>query len=448
MAIYKRGKIWWTDFSVNGQRYRQSLDTTDWRAAQAREKELIGKANAVKLAPSSERFARLAFGDAADQYLQSRLLVLSVRSLKKERQLVVQARRFFGAVQVSRIFSEDLNAYREQRVQNGAAPSYINMEMGAICRILKCAKRWHLVAADIKPLRERRAIGRAMSHEEKLRLLSLVASRAEWQVLRCAVVLALNTTMRGCELKGLRWRDVNLLDRMLTVWRSKTDAGERVIPLNDHAIAATLELYKRADAIGASDFAHYVFPACKNDRIDPTRPQTTWRTAWRKLTRAVECPACGVLQNPAEKCCNEKCRTDIHEVKSSLAGLRFHDLRHHAITELAESEASEQTIMSIAGHVSPKMLKHYSHVRLNAKRKALDALSDGSSPESYGTNYDTNAVMPPKPSPQVVEENGRPVRARTADLYRVNYEVQQIKLFEVHSESEATQTANRLGSGS
>jgi hypothetical protein len=49
--------------------------------------------------------------------------------------------------------------------------------------------------------------------------------------------------------------------------------------------------------------------------------------------------------------------------------------RHQAITELAESQASDQTIMSIAGHVSPSMLAHYSHVRLEAKRHALDALS-------------------------------------------------------------------------
>src|SRR6202035_3074986 len=34
--------------------------------------------------------------------------------------------------------------------------------------------------------------------------------------------------------------------------------------------------------------------------------------------------------------------------------LRFHDLRHPAITEPAESNASGQTIMSIAGHVSQK----------------------------------------------------------------------------------------------
>ena len=37
-----------------------------------------------------------------------------------------------------------------------------------------------------------------------------------------------------------------------------------------------------------------------------------------------------------------------------MPGLRFHDLRHHAITELAESQASERTIMAIAGHISPR----------------------------------------------------------------------------------------------
>jgi hypothetical protein len=51
-------------------------------------------------------------------------------------------------------------------------------------------------------------------------------------------------------------------------------------------------------------------------------------------------------------------------------------LRHHAITELSESLASDQTIMSIAGHVSQRMLAHYSHVRLDAKRRALDGLSE------------------------------------------------------------------------
>jgi hypothetical protein len=38
MSLYKRGKTWHTDFAVNGERFRQSLDTTDWREAQSKEK--------------------------------------------------------------------------------------------------------------------------------------------------------------------------------------------------------------------------------------------------------------------------------------------------------------------------------------------------------------------------------------------------------------------------
>jgi integrase len=45
--------------------------------------------------------------------------------------------------------------------------------------------------------------------------------RPEWQVARCAAVLALNTTMRGCELKALRWKDIDLFQQTLTVGRSK-----------------------------------------------------------------------------------------------------------------------------------------------------------------------------------------------------------------------------------
>jgi len=49
---------------------------------------------------------------------------------------------------------------------------------------------------------------------------------------------------------------------------------------------------------------------------------------------------------------------------------RFHDTRHTLITELAESGAGDQTIMDIAGHVSRQMLSRYSHIRMEAKRRA------------------------------------------------------------------------------
>jgi integrase len=77
------------------------------------------------------------------------------------------------------------------------------------------------------------------------------------------MTLSLNTTMRGCELKGLRWRDVDLMEHQLTVSRrtTKTDAGERIIPLNAGAWTAIRELWERAKALDGASPDHFVFPA-------------------------------------------------------------------------------------------------------------------------------------------------------------------------------------------
>ena len=106
--------------------------------------------------------------------------------------------------------------------------------------------------------------------------------------------------------------------------------------------------------------------------------------------------------------------------------LRFRDLRHQAITELAESQASDQTIMAIAGHVSQEMLQHYSHVRLDAKRKALDALAGGGSGGGYDTNSGTNPPTDSARASQVAENVGGRDRDRTGDLIVANDALSQL----------------------
>jgi len=82
--------------------------------------------------------------------------------------------------------------------------------------------------------------------------------------------------------------------------------------------------------------------------------------------------------------------------------------------------------MAIAGHVSPKMLDHYSHVRMQAKRQALDSLSEKASVTSkeaqpamgYGTKNVTNSKPERVPFSQVIEKNGGDDETRTRDLCR------------------------------
>jgi integrase len=431
MALFKRGRWWWADFSVNGQRFRQSLDTTDWREALAREKEKIAQASTGKLAPSSQQFARLSFSDAVERYLADRLARIQPKTVMAERDRARALKKYFGATQVSRISADFVLTYIAARKQAGMANGTINRDLDVLRGVLKRAKRWHLMAEEIRPLPVRENVGRALAYEEKLRLLKIADSRPEWVVARLAMALALNTTLRACEIRGLRWRDVDFMERTLKVQRSttKTDAGERAIPLNAGAWAAILEQRERAKLVFSAEPQPewYVFPHAEGlVRPNPAKPMSGWRTAWRNLTRAIHCPACGQLQKPGVTCRNEDCKADISRVKSSTAGLRFHDLRHHAITELAESQTSDQTIMSIAGHVSPKMLAAYSHIRMDAKRKALNALSGRGSGGSYGTNDDTNKPQININDSQVIEKNGGRGGDRTPGLIVANDALSQL----------------------
>lgn len=70
----------------------------------------------------------------------------------------MQSSRFFRSDLLARISAERLSSFREWRIAQKVGPAIVNMEMGVIRRILKRAKRWHLVAADLKPLKEHRTV--------------------------------------------------------------------------------------------------------------------------------------------------------------------------------------------------------------------------------------------------------------------------------------------------
>jgi integrase len=378
MAIYKRGKTYHTDFVVNGQRFRQSLRTRDWREAQSTQKQLIAEASEGRLTNNSSAIARLPFERAADDYVSARKLELAVASRAKEKQLLVQLRAYFKQEPLKAVNVKRITDYRAWRAEQGVGPATLNAELGILRRILKRAKLWARVADDIRPLKEPTTIGRAITEEEKQVLLRTAVMRPEWETAYLAAILCLNTTARGCELKGLQWCDVDLFARTLTIRRSKTAAGERVVPLTDVAVSALARLRRRAQGFGAVESSHYVFAAFipkftfsgkkvidySVTGFDPTRHVNSWRTAWRTLTK-----------------------------KAGLPGFRFHDLRHCAITQLAENGTSDSTIMAIAGHVSRRMLERYSHVRMEAKRTAMEALAVSTKTAGYDTNHDTNVSV-------------------------------------------------------
>jgi integrase len=146
------------------------------------------------------------------------------------------------------------------------------------------------------------------------------------------------------------------LEGEIIVGRSKTEAGSgRVVPLT-RRVAAALTLWLERFAEAGPD--SYLFPFhhvgfAGNDRkshlwaIDLNRPMGIYSY---KRAYKTACTRAGV-------------------------DYRLYDARHTFVTRLAENPAvSEETIRQLAGHVSPRMLARYAHIRAEARRAAIATL--------------------------------------------------------------------------
>ncbi|MBZ5611196.1 MAG: tyrosine-type recombinase/integrase [Acidobacteriia bacterium] len=396
--IYKRTGHWHLDVTIHGVRYREALNTTDKRQAKELEKNRIAEIKQGKNASKTGReFARKPFHEAVKVYLEEREPHVAERTIQFETERLGPLVKHFGEKPLLRFKAEDASGYQKARLDAGISGRTVNMETGVLRRMLKRAKIWNAISEDVKALPEdRSAVAKVLPPDLKRKLFETAVSRPEWMVAHCAAVLAVSTTCRGVEIKNLRWQDVDLFNRIATIRRSKTAAGHRTIPLNGDAMAALARLLERARALGSSEPEHYVFPACEERIVDPMRPQKSWRTAWRKLVRETA-RRVGREAAQHELDSGKGLRAAIAAWKRAAApirGLRFHDLRHQAITEMAEAGASDATLMAVAGHMSRRMLEHYSHVRMAAKRSALEKLESGlmggpsatSQPESRKAN--------------------------------------------------------------
>ena len=350
MTIYKRGRCYWTDFSVDGRRYRLPLKATSRQEAANFEKLKIAEAQSHGgLLPS--KATKLTLAEAAEPYLRNREAEVSASTMRLERYALGQLEPHFGTMTLGSITIEHLAGYVRRRKASNVGNRSINIELGVLRRVMKQLRLWSRVEENYKPLPEPKDIGRALSAEQEQKLFNVASSRSEWTVAFLVALITANTTACGVELRNIQMGDINLKSQTLAVRVGKNRFRTRTIPLNQAAFWAVEQLMARARSLGAISLDHYLIPSrVSGKKYDPAQPASPWgwRKAWRKLT-----------------------------TEAGLQGLRLHDLRHHAVTKLAESaEASESTIMAIAGHVSREMLAHYSHIRQQAKRKAVDALDD------------------------------------------------------------------------
>jgi integrase len=139
----------------------------------------------------------------------------------------------FGALLLCDIDANRIAAYQAHRKVRNASARTLNKELQVLRQILKRYKLWANIQGDVRFERESDNVGKAITEQEESQLLAACDSNL---LLRTVVSLALNTALRKNEIRTLRWRQIDLIQRTLTVGRAKTEGGSnRLIPLNSLA---------------------------------------------------------------------------------------------------------------------------------------------------------------------------------------------------------------------
>jgi integrase len=347
MALFKRGDVWWYEFLFARRRVRESAKTASKTVAklaeQKRRRQLEDGFNGVEDNREERIRSVKELGSAyLDDYrLRHTAITFAEYALGK-------ILRHLGAMMVVDVTDRTVTEYQTTRLKEGASPKTINEEVGFLLRLLGEAGdviRARLRRRKALKLAVPRGPGKAYTPEQKAAMLA-AAKAARSPAIYPALMLALHAGMRDAETRGLQWGRLDLAKAYLTVGDSKTEAGEgRTIPLNSALLGAMVEYAKwYTERFGTIQPEWYVFPFGKPRPRDPTRPMVTLKTSWNNVRK-----------------------------KAGVTG-RWHDNRHTLITDLAESGAGDETIRDIAGHVSRQMLKHYSHIRMEAKRRALESI--------------------------------------------------------------------------
>jgi integrase len=342
-------KIWWYNFTFAGRRIQESSKSRRKTVAQNAEKKRRQELERIFNDVTDRRQERIrSISDVATKFLDDYKL-RNPKSTTFAEYAIGHLKRLVGSMMVADVGDTAVKDYQTARLKEKSAPKSINEEVGFLLRMLGDqgdAIRVRLKRQKRLKLTVRRSISQAFSPEKKAALLAAAATKRSPSIYP-ALMLALHAGIRDAELRKLHWTQVNLHKAIVTVGESKTEAGDgRTIPLNADVLAALVAHSKwYLTKFGETRPEWYVFPFGKPQPTDPTRPATSFKTVWAAIKK-----------------------------EAGVTG-RWHDNRHTFITDLAESnEASDETIRDMAGHVSKQMLKHYSHIRMEAKRRAVGAL--------------------------------------------------------------------------
>ncbi len=312
-------------------------------------KTFLAREDALRWAREQERAADL--GDALRPVKTTAPMLFSQLMERYEAEVLPQKRSSsdifhlrpikaaVGLKTTRELAPSDLAAFRDLRLKE-VSPSTVRREMILFLSVMSVANReWgeHFQLDGFKAVKKPAA---ARGRERRV-------EPAEWPVLldamrglknpiiRQVVKFALATGMRRGELLSLVWSNIDLKNRVALLPLTKNGYARRA-PLSTSAIQV---LYERREAAQRAPKG-LTGPSC--ELVFPVTANAV-RLSWARLRR-----------------------------KAGAADLRFHDLRHEAISRFFEQGLTIPEVSLISGHRDVRMLLRYVQLRAEDIAKKLE----------------------------------------------------------------------------
>ncbi len=315
-TISKRAKGWFVQIRRKGYEpeYR-TFSTKDAAQRWAREREAVLDSGQ---ASSSRRDLRsITFGDLVRRYMAE--ITPAKLSAESERmRLCRMLRAPLFDLSLAELTSGAVAAYRDARAKE-VKPGTIGRELSLMHNVLDIArKEWGIgltenVVANVRKPPIRNGRDRRLRPGELDRILVALDDTRN-RLVKPAILFAIETAMRRGELLSLTWDAINYEERTAHIPHTKTGYS-RTVPLTDQGIAILKGLARTGPMV-----------------FDMT--PMALKLAWNRVRKRADVP-----------------------------DLRFHDLRHEAISRFAEMGLTIVELSTISGHREPRMLFRYAHIR-------------------------------------------------------------------------------------
>jgi len=243
----------------------------------------------------------------------------------RERSRLKILMEYFNGSTVNLINPSRIALFVDLRLSQGLSSATVVKDINTLSKLLKVAQRDWNVYLPNDPFKH---IGKLKQSPSRVRRLSkneefILINRSQSN-LRNIIIFAIETGMRLGEILSLKWSDIN---NNLAVLEKTKNGDIRYVPMTKKANQILMKIQKNKN----DDRVFYFWKTVSG-----------FESSWQKFKK-----------------------------REGLVDLRFHDLRHEAISRMFEKGMSHMEVSAISGHKSLLVLRKYTHLNIEYLRDKL-----------------------------------------------------------------------------